>query len=164
MLIACLLHAGCSVVSIKDYRNAETHEIRQAIIYGGEINDVAGFEVVPNFRTFTSSFPVRYSSLVVLSEKPEKIFIKSASLTDPVSGKVETLQLNKNYYTNRELRDSGFLIESIRLFGTGKSDYSSFKDAKTLNLSVELAIGDSPLSTLRFRLRLVEYKDIAWPT
>lgn len=108
ILMSCLLFFGCSVVTIEDYRNPETHELRQAIIYGRGIDKLENEVVlVPNFRTFTSSFPVRYSSLFIISETPAHVVIKSVTLTDPATDLKRTVEVNESFELDRELRDTG---------------------------------------------------------
>ncbi|MBZ0114553.1 MAG: hypothetical protein K8J08_18965 [Thermoanaerobaculia bacterium] len=162
-----------------DYVHEPTHELRQSLIYNHDEYDVPEDQplvLVPNFRTFTSSFSAPRSRLFFLSDRPTKLLVQTLSLRNVATGYVEEIRLETTYETQRSLKDTDFQKDSslqedtgwqvgyVPLFAEDQVDYEEFRDAEELEVTVTYSQDGGAVRQEVLVLRLVKLSKTAWAT
>lgn len=168
LLIFALFLSACSVVDVQDYVHAPTHELRNSVIYSGH-QSVRGvgdqqFVLVPNFRTFTSSYSVNRALLIVVSAGETIINVRNVLLRNQETGAFEAMELNKTFEVAKPVPDTEYFLGFVPLFKEDYARYSEFNQAGKLELTIKYSIDGGQLTTETAVLERVVDKDVAWVT
>lgn len=168
-----VITSGCSRVEVLDYVHEPTHDLRQGLIYNHdkyEIPDDTRLVLIPNFRTFTTSFSVPNSSLIFLSRSRTKLLVQTVSLRNVATGHVEEVRVDTTYETERSLletdiqEDTAWQVGYGPLFDEDKVDYEKFRDAEELELTITYSQDGGAVKQEVFPLSLVRLSETAWIT
>jgi hypothetical protein len=174
-LLFLLGMTSCKIVEYYDYTHSPTHDLRQSLVWQrSSIKNVSKLTdepvlLVPNLRTFTSSYPVPEAALFLCSDKPETILILRATLTNPATSRTASVELNEEVRIDKKgYNKKNPLMTRISLFENETMDYEQFKDAEELILEVHYRYPPSGEGSAdrkqSFKLHLKKVKDIAYPT
>lgn len=166
---------SCKVVEYYDYVHRPTHDLRQALVWQqSSMKNVSKLTdepvlLVPNFRTFTSSYPEPAATLFLCSDKPETILVLRATLTDPATSRTALVELNEEVRIDQKgYKKKNPLMTQISLFENDTMDFTQFKNAEELIMEVHYRYPssdeDAPDRKQTFKLQLKKVKDVVLPT
>ena len=168
-LISALLFlslTACSVFNAEDYIHVPTDDIRHAYIYAhyDQFDNLTNeeFVIVPNFRTFSKSYPSPYAKLLILSQSKAKVEIDSVellagarSIKVPVG---DVLEISKS------LENTSYFYHSIIVLRENDLDVAYWNSQDSFKLKVSYKLGEEGIKHVEFKLEHHVYKEIAWPT
>ncbi len=175
LILILLCVTSCRIVEIDDYIHDPTNDVRNALIWEHRsIKKVSKLTdepvlLIPNLRTFTSSYSERSAKLILCSDTKKQILITEAVLINndtgyKTSAKLdEEVVIDKKGYKNKEPFRTW-----IYLFRENTVKYSEYENAKNLTLEVRYRHhpydDSSPVKVKTFDIHLKKKKDVAWPT
>lgn len=160
---------SCKIVSFYEYTHKPTASVMQAL-WDGKYSSAKSLKnrdlvIIPDFRSFTSSFPNPGSRLIVCSKKNDPFWIEKAILRVKGEDIETTLNFSKDVPYKQPIGESGYHIVWILLFDDKNTEYSKYKIKEHLELELHYAPSKNDLVKVdTFELELIKRKDFAWPT
>lgn len=157
----------CSIVELEDYVHEPTDRIRNAFVYSdyGRIAKLTDepFLIVPDFRSFSRSFPVPHAKLYVLAKSKTEVTIENISLSSE-DNKAVVININKSIVIDQSLKDTEYLYNVFALLSDANLDVRSWNSKENIRLSITFDKDGSGAQTKVFELHHEIYKEIAWAT
>ena len=171
ILIAILpLLSSCMVVEYYEYVHTPTAQIWPCLFNSAYKKATKCLKdedlvLIPDVRTFSTSFGAPHSRLIVCSKDNEPIWVSKAVLRAKGGGAETTLRLSKEFPYRQPMGKTGYHIVWILLFDEENTDYSKYEMKDNLELEIHYSPSQGDPSRIElFQLNLRKRKDIAWIT
>jgi len=167
LLLLSILQCSCSIVEIEDYVHGPTNDIRNSIDHWSydRLDKLVDEPIIliPNFRTFSTSYSFHVGQVVVLSEHPVEVEIESVSIWSENKNEV-SLELNKKGMVSDRLGESKFYYLKLHVLRMDDFSIESWNSEPEIWVKVNYRFGESALESEIFNLKLITKKEVAWPT
>ncbi len=171
---ALLLASGCVIVPIERYVHEPTAQIpnyrwAKQHVLPRELQPAEGeVLLVPDFATFSISYPTQDSFLHVFTRGNRVVVIIGADLEVPETGVKQSVELNVSTNPVPLPRDHGYWGARVRLFSNSLAesknvDFAKISGADNLILTIRWRDGNRVVEQ-RFPLRRVVRKQDVWIT
>lgn len=168
ILLLPLLLCSCQLVEFQDYVHKPTQKLRQSLIYSGHKNvrgiDAQQLVLVPNFRTFTKSFPSNRAELFIVTSLDQEIIISEAVLRNLDTGAYKMIALDSKDVNFKPVEGTGYFIKSLLLLDKNDFPIHEFNTAKKLELVITYSVNNDAKRKEAMIIKLVTKKDFAWVT